>query len=188
MWVINSFLALVFFFNFSLLFGQETKVITSINNSNFLYKNYPNIMELGYQGVCDEEQYLKIICDECDSIEIINKYKYYIYVNSTRSVNLEFYFVEKENNMDIFIGNKTIYVVPLPDPNIIFGNFEAKEIVYLNNLRVKRFFASYPPSVPIVACFNVVEWKVLVNDKIFSGKGPNFSDELNQYLFGKKIR
>jgi len=169
------------------LLAQDKKVIVELKSgSTFFFKNYPNSIELGFQGFCDDDLSIEIICNDCDSIINSEKYRYVIYSSKTRSVRLEFYTTNKINDNSEFISASGFRVIKLPDPSVMLGHYFSYDDVSLTNLKLKMFNASYPPSININARFGIVKWKVKIKNKVFlSQKSSKFSDDLINYLFNE---
>lgn len=192
-YIINTFqnkenkLKIILFFIIQILFfstfAQDKKVIVSSKNGNTLFVNFPNLIELGYQGFCGEENNVQIICNDCDSIVSTGDYQYNVFSSKVGSTKLEFHMSNHKYDSSFLISQTWFYTLPLPDPNVMIGHYFSSQKVDLNNFRSKMFFAKYPPSISTVAVFSLEKWYVKIGDEIFIGDSPQFSDKLNKFLF-----
>ncbi|PHR43738.1 MAG: hypothetical protein COA32_15905 [Fluviicola sp.] len=169
--------------SFPLVAQDKGGVIATLYGNRF-FINLPNKIELGFQGFCGNEKELTFICEKCDSIvNGSDKYTYFVYTRKIGSLKLEVYANTEEDTTDVLISQSWYNVDTLPSPSVKFGSYFSSQQINLENNSHKRFFAKYPPSIDLEATFSVDSWMVQINDKVFKGKGSNFSEELNQFLF-----
>src|SRR5690554_8001211 len=160
------------------LLAQDKKVIVELKGgSTFFFKNYPNSIELGFQGFCEDDFSIEVICNECDSIKSSEKYNYTIYASKSRSIRLEFFATYGQTDSNVFISATNFYVLPLPDPSVMIGHYFSFQDVKLSDIRNKMFSALYPPDINIGGRFNIDEWRVEIGEKKFKGNGAWFSNE-----------
>ena len=182
---LNLLVILLFTQSFCVV-AQNKKVIVGLKHgSTYFYKNYPNSIELGFQGFCEDDFSIEVICNECDSIKSSEKYNYTIYASKSRSIRLEFFATYGQTDSNVFISATNFYVLPLPDPSVMIGHYFSFQDVKLSDIRNKMFSALYPPDINIGGRFNIDEWRVEIGEKKFKGNGAWFSNELNYYLFNE---
>lgn len=156
----------------------------SVYELNVLYRNYPN--KINYVS---NHNYDSIwIQSKNAQLTIIDDYNAIIYPDEKRQCTISFHALDNRDTIDLEVYQ--FRVVNLPNPTIYFGSIPLEKDTLLSNdfslFTINRFFAKYPPEIPLSACFEIKEWVIQINGKEYKGEGSNISNEVKNILFKAK--
>lgn len=162
--------------NFTQIFSQD-QLVVGLPDYRLLYRNYNNKVQLAFTDSGVEN--LDVQCENCDTIyRSENSTSEYIIVpGNEREVKLT---VTNKKNKNASTNNViTFRVTNLPVPSVYFGPISSESkfgIVF------SKLFVKYPPEVFLAVAFDIKNWKITIDDKIFEGKRSVLSEEVINYL------
>jgi len=165
--------------------SQNAGTFIYVSDYSILYRGYNNHVEF---GVTDGSKYRIAL----EGVELKTDTSFYSNQLGQGAEVIQYYllpigtgrqavitFIDTLSNDTL--GVHKFNVANLPNPTLYWGVSKSSNKV---NIRSKRFFARYPPEVPITAVFRIESWKMTVNGDSITGKGSNLSSAEN---FLKKV-
>lgn len=160
---------------------------------NVLYRGYPNKVKF---GMSDGSSNFTVKGDgvtmHADSsisryykgdLEIEYYEQFYVVKPTTSGRHCTLYFLDATNGDTI--GVHEFRVMNLPAPTIYFGTVASGESISAPALNsMSRFFAKYPPEIPLKASFTVTSWEISKADSelSYSGSGAVITEEAKEFL------
>lgn len=158
--------------------------VIGLPEMNVLYRNYKNKI----QFACNYSPDSVIIKAEGASIDLIDNHTAIVYPGKSRVCSLNLCILSKSDT--ICLGQFAYRVSNLPAPSFYFGCLSlGQDTLFVGDeafLSMDRFFAKYPPEIPLSADFTVSKWRVKVNNKIYEGTGAKLTDELKKAIYSTK--
>ncbi len=169
------------FFLFSLIsstfiFSQD-QIIVGLPEAKVLYRNYKNKVQFAFTNSGSKN--LDVKCENCDTIYQVenNSFEYIIVPGKLREVKL---LISNKKNKNVSENNIiTFRVSNLPTPSVFFGTVSSGSTF---GTIQRRLFVKYPPEIYLSTAFNIKNWEITIDDKIFKGEGNVLNEEVINYL------
>jgi len=151
-----------------------------------LYRGYKNEIEIGFRSGC--ELNVKVVCPSCDTIYKIYDNRYVITPGVSRDAWVEAYEIKENGNYEL-VCRKEFKVSNIPDPIIYIGTSlkETPVLKYTTMIFTKNSDDSW-----INSKFKVIDWKLFIGKKTYSGSENIISEEsqkkLQKLKDGKRIK
>ncbi|MFK7783472.1 MAG: hypothetical protein AB8B56_00075 [Crocinitomicaceae bacterium] len=161
-------LLLIIFSSFQCL-AQEPSGAIELPEHNILYRGYPNKVIPAATNNLNRE----VILFGSPNVTIIKQPDSETYIVKPGKGKVASLYIGLVNGDSTDTIRTVRYrVVNLPDPTLYWSGIKdgAKA-----NIRSKKLFAKYPPSIPLNATFNILDWEILHNGERTHGKGSNLS-------------
>ncbi len=170
------YLFFLFLFSSIVCFSQDNgNVVVSIPNSNHVFVGFNNVVELGFSK--KKSKTIHITCSNCDTLYFLKENKWVI---RPKSADQQLVLIIK-NHKNQILHEREIPVFKLPQPSVkINGEFVSK--TYLDTFPICMTL-QLPEYIPIQSAFRIRQWKIRIDDRIFSGKGTCIAKQDNQELF-----
>ena len=172
-----NLITILFFFLISSSLYSQDQVVVGVSESRELYRNYHNKIQVAFTDSDSKE--LAIKCENCDTIYPAenNKNEYIIVPGMGKYVTL---FITNKKNKKVTENNTVKFrVINLPEPSLFFGVTANGSITpFVSN----RLFAKYPPEIWMNATFDIINWEITINEKVFKGEGNVLNEEVIYFL------
>ena len=162
--------------NSTFIFSQD-QVVAGIPEAKIIYRNYKNKVQFAFTESGSKD--LDIKCENCDTIypDENKSFEYIIVPGKLREVKL--YICNKKNKNVSENNIITFRVSNLPTPYVFFGTAGSGSSL---GVVMTRLFVKYPPEIYLNAYFDIKDWEITVDDKIFKGEKGVLSEEVIKYL------
>jgi len=162
-------------FNTTISFSQKNNFTVSTPNVNVLYKGFDNIIEIGF--VKKKTKYT-VDCIGCDTLFKVknNDNLYVIKLGLDSLPEIEIRINNKKGKLLQTVIYKTICV---PNPSVKLGKYNGFDridsLTSETKLTIKK-------NIDFSIWFSIRNWKITVNDKVFTGQRNQLSNEVLNFM------
>ncbi|AEA45470.1 hypothetical protein [Fluviicola taffensis] len=179
-------ITLILFFLFSWnLFSQDSIVVVSNSSHNFLYARVPNLIKIGFSKM-DEPYYLNCNCEKITNMDslgnLLPPHNFIVLPSNNLRTFIEIY--NTSNQDTVLISEIEFYNIPLPDPGLYFGATDPEGFVYWKETRLFLKSNFYPINENYE--YRILDWKVKIGNKEYSGNGNELTSEVQIQI--KKLK
>ena len=162
--------------NSTFIFSQD-QVVAGLPEAKIIYRNYKNKVQFAFTESGSKK--LDIKCENCDTIYPVEnkRFEYIIVPGKKREVKL---YISNKKNKNVSENNIiTFRVSNLPTPYVFFGTAGSGSSL---GVVMTRLFVKYDPSIYLNAEFQIENWEISIDDKIFKGERNILNEEVINYL------
>lgn len=167
------------------VFSQDTTVVVSNSTINFLYAHVPNQIKIGFAKM-DEPYYLNCYCDKITNVDslgnLLPPHNFIVLPSDNSKTYIEIY--NTSNGDTVLISKIEFYNIPLPDPELYFGATNPEGFVYWKETRL--FVKSKFHPINGDYQYRILDWKVKIGNKEYSGNGNELTSEVQIQI--KKLK
>lgn len=167
------------------LCAQDTTVVVSTSELNFLYAGVPNLVKIGFAKM-DEPYYLNCFCDEISNTDLAGNplppHQFMVFPADNVRTIIEVYRALDPDT--IRVASVEFYNISLPDPELYFGATAPGELF---NPEESRLFLRFSPNTfAIDYHYQIRDWKVKIGKKWYSGSGDKLTSDVREKILRLK--
>lgn len=160
---------------------QDTTVVVSFSNFQFLYHGVSNLIQIGFANM-DKPYYLTCSCDKITHMDASGEplplHSYSVYPDATFRTDIWVYRWVGQDT--VLVSKLEFYNVSLPDPILRYGALLPEGT--FNPEDNKLWLMQDISSIGEDYHFEILEWKVRIGKKEYSGKGNLLTSEVQSQM------
>lgn len=169
----------------SVVRSQDTTVVVSFSNFQFLYHGVSNLIQIGFAKM-DEPYYLACSCDKITNVDALGEplppHTYSVFADESWKTAIWVYKLTGQDT--ILVSRLEFNNITLPDPELRFGAALPEQ--FFNPQENRLFLMQDVSTTGENYNFKILEWKTKIGKKEYSGKGHVLSSEVQKQI--KKLK